>query len=379
MLAPQDPPTNATTPGSSSDALIHSPSISRAPQDPDYQIDDSSRASALLASSPQYIDRYSVPSTHIVDSPYRTPSVRHPHAKSGEYSPSVNHPHAYSPSLASPRVSSSYIPPPSPPPSQSNAYPAPEGHRGKIEYPDADGTYNQHHQQFTYQDTYQQTYQQRYPEPTPHAYPEPTLVDTFGEKIDQASVVKPANGRRKKVIWIGIVVILVLIGAIVGLVVTMKNKNSGGEGNNGNYLNSGDSASRTPTTPRPTSTASRTSIPVGTSTSSTPVTVPNSSIPVIVPTAKPSSGTGGSSGGGGGGRVTAPPLPSLPAPGQCPFTFCGDYYNNCRYNVCSQDSEYQECINRCNGDEFCKMDCLTSTACQNTCDSNLDKCWSHCG
>ncbi|KAK3843867.1 MAG: hypothetical protein J3R72DRAFT_102462 [Linnemannia gamsii] len=381
MLAPQDSPI--------SDTLVHPRSISRAPQDPNYNIDDSSRASTLIVSSPQYIDGYSAPPSYTADSPYRTqsvrhpqtqsvehsPSVNHPQAQSVEYSPSVNHPHAYSPNLASPRVSLSYIPPPSPTPSQSNTYPVPEGHLGKIAYLTDEGAY--HHQQYQnifQEDPYQHSYQQPYPEPALHAFPEPALVDSFDEKIVPTSGTKPGNGRRKKIIWIGVFVILALIGVIVALVITMKNKDSGSNDNFGNNL--GNNTARTSSTLRPTTSATRTSIPVGTPTSSTPVTIPTSSLPVIIPIPQPSSGSGGSS--GGGGRVTAPPLPPLPTQGQCPFSFCGDYYRNCRFKVCNQDSEYQECMNKCGGEAFCGMDCLTSTSCQNTCESNTVKCDAHC-
>ncbi|KAG0272964.1 hypothetical protein BGZ95_011237, partial [Linnemannia exigua] len=255
MLAPQDSPISSNTPGSSSDALVLPHSISRAPQDPNHNIDNSSRASALMVSSPQYIDGYSDPATHTADSPYRTSSVRHPHAQSVEKSPSVNHPHAYSPTLASPRVSLNYIPPPSPTPSQSSAYPVPEGLYGKIAYPTDEGAYHQQQYQNIYQDPYQRSYQQPYPEPAFHAYPEPTLVDTCDEKIGQTSGTKPGNDRRKRIIWIGTVVILALIGAIVALVVTMKNKDSGSNAN----INSNLGNNTTTSTLRPTLSASRAS------------------------------------------------------------------------------------------------------------------------
>ncbi|KAF9146579.1 hypothetical protein BG015_011562 [Linnemannia schmuckeri] len=198
MLAPQDPPTSASTPGSSSDALMqsHSQSTSsiRAPQEANYQLDDNSRASTAVAASPQHItDGCAMPSIHTADSsPYRESSaVRNTHVQSTEYSSSVSHPQPYSSAL-----SSNYIPPPSPTPSQLHAYSVPEGHQE-----------NQHVYQDPYQQTYQQTYQQSYqhqpyPEPTLHAYPAPAIVDTVDEKVDQASsMAKPtSNGDRKKII-----------------------------------------------------------------------------------------------------------------------------------------------------------------------------------
>ncbi|KAF9117728.1 hypothetical protein BGW39_001855 [Mortierella sp. 14UC] len=335
MLAPADTPTNSTTPGDSSNALMSS----RSPQEANYQVDDLSRASENVASSPQYVnDGHSVPSTHTADSPYsRTPSMRHPHVEPSDYSPSVSHPQAYSPSvnqtqayspaLVSPSLASNYIPPPSPTHSHhSQAYPVPLAYNKA--YPTADGTYQQ--QQYAYQqDPYQQPYQQQpYPEPTLHSYPEPTLVDPVAEKVDQASTIsKPVNnGRRKKIIWIGSIVILILIGAIVGLVVAMKSKDSDNSNNNNssNNSSSGNSTLRTPTTP----TTSAKPPPLG---PSIPVTLPPvpatttiavSSIPVTVPTPGPSSGN----------RVKAPPLTNLPPKGDCPTFFCNYYIRDCREN-----------------------------------------------
>ncbi|KAK3835355.1 MAG: hypothetical protein JOS17DRAFT_736934 [Linnemannia elongata] len=377
MLAPVDTTinTSTSTPGSSSDALTDS--ISRAPQEANYQLDDASRASAMVAASPQHItDGSTVPSTYTADSPYGTPSTtRSPHVQASEYSPSVNHPQAYSPAL-----SSNYIPPPSPTPSQLNAYPAPEGQ----------------HQQNLYQDPYQQTYQQTYqnqqayqqqpyPEPTYHSYPEPALVDTVDEKFDQASsLTKPAsnNGRRKKIIWIGSIVILILIGAIVGIVVSKNKDSDNNSGNSSSNSNSGNGSSKPSTTPTPTSTSSArnpvSSVPVTVPStpvtiSSAPVTVSSapvtvSSAPVTVPT--PTSG-------GSGSAVNPKPIGPLPEKGQCPTFFCDDWKRDCQ-NECAQDGDYKACTGKCNGDFFCISDCKESNPCQKECWDTWTNCRTHC-
>ncbi|KAF9910715.1 hypothetical protein EC991_005700 [Linnemannia zychae] len=162
---------------------------------------------------------------------------------------------------------------------------------------------------------YQQAYQhQPYPEPVLHSYPEPTLVDPIDEKVGQASsITKPvSNGRRKKIIWIGSIVIVVLIGAIVGLVVAMKNKDADNNNNNNNGSNNSSSGSSTSQTLTPTTSARLP--PLG---PSIPVTLPpvpttTSSIPVTVPTPGPSND----------GGISAPPLENLPPKGEC-STFIG--------------------------------------------------------
>ncbi|OAQ23324.1 hypothetical protein K457DRAFT_1837397 [Linnemannia elongata AG-77] len=375
MLAPVDTPTNTntSTPGSSSDALINS--ISRAPQDANYQLDDDTRPNALVASSPQHItDGYAVPSSYIADSPYGTSStIRNPHVQATDYSPSVSHPQAYSPAL-----SSNYIPPPSPTSSQLNSYPVPEGQ------------YQQNMYHVPYQQTYQQPYQNLqpyqqtpYPEPTLHSYPEPALVDTVNEKLDQASsVTKPTNnnGRRKMVIWIGSIVILILIGAIIGIVVS-KNKDSDNNngGNSSSNSNSGNGSSKSSTTPTSTSTSSArnpvSSVPV--TVPSTPVTIPStpvtvSSAPVTVPT--PTSG-GGSSGGSG---TKTPIPPTLPPQYNCPTYFCDDWKKDCEKNVCAEDSDYKTCVDPCNGDFFCVAHCKSNSPCYEQCTSIWWDCRQHC-
>ncbi|KAK3835356.1 MAG: hypothetical protein JOS17DRAFT_800883 [Linnemannia elongata] len=338
MLAPLDPPTNGSTTPGSREALASS----RAPQEANYHIDDDSRASTMVATSPQHItEGYAVASSYTTDSPYRTPSTaRSPHVQPSEDSPSFRHPQAHSPAL-----SSSYIPPPSPTPSQSNAYPVPEGtYGGKIAYSSHDGVYQ--HQQNMYQNPYQQTYQQQpYPEPIVHSYPEPNSVDTVASLTKKPSSTgsttrSTKNGSRERFIWIGAIIILIIIGAIVAVVVSIKNNDSDKGGNSSDNSISGKGSSKTSTTPTRTATGSIPSI--STTVPSTPVTV--SFAPVTVPT--PTSG-------GSGSAVTPKPLPPFPENGPCPSNFCFDWYQDCRDNVCSQDGSYQTCANKCNGDFFC--------------------------
>ncbi|KAF8927604.1 hypothetical protein BGZ47_002056, partial [Haplosporangium gracile] len=370
MLALVDTPTNTNTPGSSSDALVQSqsqPTSSKAPQEANYQLDDDSRASALVASSPQHItDGYTAPSTYTTDSPYKIPSTaRSPHVQSTEYSPSASHPQAYSPAL-----SSNYIPPPSPTPSQFHVYPVPEAQYQQNMYQDPS--------QQTYQQTYQQAYQhQPYPEPTLHSYPESAPVDTVDEKIDQASfVTKPgSNSRRKKIIWIGSVVILILIGAIIGIVIS---KNKGSDNNGGNSSDnsiSGSSSSKPSTTPTPTTSRNPVSL-VPVTVSTTPATVPSTPVtisfaPVTIPT--PTSG-----GGSGGSGAINPSPPTLPPQYNCPTFFCDDWVRDCRKNTCGQDSDFKACTSKCNGEFFCMANCESNNPCQKQCTSIWSNCRSHC-
>ncbi|OAQ23326.1 hypothetical protein K457DRAFT_25190 [Linnemannia elongata AG-77] len=317
MLAPTS---NTTTPGNSSDALIHSQSIfsTRVPQETNYQIDDDSRASALVAASPQHItEDYAMSSTYTTDSPSRTPStLRSPHVQPFEDSPSFMHPPVYSPAL-----SSSYIPPPSPTPSQPNAYPLPEGTYSNNAFSSRDGTYQyqqryqqQQYQQNMYQGPYQRTYQQRpYPEPIVLSYPVPQLVDTptsateKSESSSTGSVTKSTNnGRRKMIIWIGSIIILTIIGAIIAVVVSgNKNSDHNNGGNGSSNSNSGNGSSKSSTKPTSTSTSSARN--------------PVSSVPVTVPTPTSS---------GGSGRITPIP-PTLPPQYNCPTFFCHDWSDDC--------------------------------------------------
>ncbi|KAF9550565.1 hypothetical protein EC957_000239 [Mortierella hygrophila] len=366
MLTPVDTlaNTNTSTPGSSTEALTNS--ISRAPQEANYQLDDDSRPNALVAPSPQHItDGYAVPSTYSADSPYRTPStIRNPHAQTTEYSPSVSHPQAYSPAL-----SSNYIPPPSPTPSQLNACPVPGGQ------------YQQNVHQDPYQQAYHQTYQnqqayqqQPYPEPTHHPYPDPVLVDTVDEKVNQlSSVIKPASnsGRRKKIIWIGSLVILILIGAIIGIVVSKNKDSDNNGGNSSSDSSSGNGSSNSSTTPTPTGTSSaRNPIP------SVPVTIPLtpvtiSSAPVTVPT--PSNG--GSSGGSG---TKTPTPPTFPPQYNCPTFFCDRWLKDCENNLCAQDSDFKACAARCNGEFSCTTQCEFQNPCYKKCNSIWWDCRVNC-
>ncbi|KAF9136510.1 hypothetical protein BGX30_011138 [Mortierella sp. GBA39] len=362
MLNPVDTPTNinTSTPGSSSDALISS---SRAPQEANYQLDDDSRPNALVAPSPQLItDGYAVPSTYTADSPYRTPStIRNPHGQTTEYSPSVGHPQAYSPAL-----SSNYIPPPSPTPSQVNVYPVPEGQYQQNVYHDP------------YQQTYHQTYQnqqayqqQPYPEPILHSYPDPVLVDTVDEKVNQvSSVTKPAssNGRRKKIIWIGGIVILILIGAIIGIVVSKNKDEDNNDGNSSSNSNSGNGSSNSSTgtsSARNPISSARVTIPL------TPVTI--SSAPVTVPTPTPTNG--GSSGGSG---TKTPTAPTFPPQYNCPTFFCDNWRKDCENNLCAQDSDFKACAGPCNGEFSCTTQCEFQNPCYKKCSSIWWDCRVNC-
>ncbi|KAF8927603.1 hypothetical protein BGZ47_002055 [Haplosporangium gracile] len=337
------------------------------------QIDDDSRVSAMAAASPQYIDENAVPSANYAGSPYRTPSViRSPHAQASENSPSVGHPQAYSPAL-----SSSYIPPPSLTTSQLNAYPVPERTYSKVAYSSPEGTYqHQHQQQYQhnmYQNPYQQTYQQAYLEPIVHTYPEPELVDTLTIAFEKpklsssGSVTKLTNsGRPKKIIWIGSIVILVLIGATIGIMISMKNKDS--DKNSDNSTSGGGSSKTLPFTPTPTTFSGIRSVPsVPVTVSLTPVTV--SSAPVTVST---------QTGGGSGSVVTLKPLPPSPEKGQCPTLFCDKWFWDCRDNVCSNDGDYEACTGKCNGDFIYESDCRCSNPCQKECSDTLSGCRAHC-
>ncbi|KAG0279967.1 hypothetical protein BGZ95_011711, partial [Linnemannia exigua] len=195
----------------------------------------------------------------------------HPHA----YTPPVNHPQALLPTTT---LDSSYVPPPSLELGHGNTYQVPNRYHGKMEYQQGDGTSDQHQQQYVYQQYLYQQQQQ-------HAYPDPELVDTTEEKANPSkSVTKPVatttNGRRKKIIWIGTLVILILTGAIVGLVIATKNKNS--DNNNDKGSTSGNGLPSTPS-----ATPTRTQV--------TPAIL--SRIPPTLVTAP----TAVSGGGGGGG------------------------------------------------------------------------------
>ncbi|KAG9064347.1 hypothetical protein KI688_003535 [Linnemannia hyalina] len=313
MLAPLDPPASgSTTPGCSREALTSS----GAAQGP------------ITAASPQYIDG-TIVTPHIgAESPYWTPTTpsRSPHVQSSGYSPSVSNLQAYSPTPAS-----SYVPPPSPTPSQRGAYPVPEGHyynNSAAIYPSStDGISRQYIYQ---QDPYQQSYlhhQQVYPEPVVRAYPNPALVDNPITPTTAMKPTKPAlvstkkpksTGRRKKIIWAMAIITIVLLAVVIYLVVSMKkNKDSS------------------------------------------------------------SSSSGGSS--TSGGRVQAPPIPPYPSEkGHCPTFFCHNYFFNTCEGECKKDSVYQTCKDGCKGEFFCINDCEKGETCFDDCTTNLGRCNSYC-
>jgi hypothetical protein len=246
MLASQDPNVNAND-----IPMTSRPQQSRSPQDTSYQ-GDNSGPSAVVAASAQNIDEQAILATHTADSSSRigtlsilhsqiqlsefsSPSTRsNPHA----YSPSLcSNPQAYSPAFTSPTTpASTYIPPPSPTPSQKYSYSPPEGHQY---YPQGDGASQQHQNLYRLQDPYQQITQQQqgYPEPIVHAYSEPALVDV-NDKADQTPFMTDptatslaASQRRIKFIWIGVVITVLALGVAIGLVFGLKDNKDSGSGN----------------------------------------------------------------------------------------------------------------------------------------------------
>ncbi|KAK3829722.1 MAG: hypothetical protein J3R72DRAFT_479083 [Linnemannia gamsii] len=227
MLISQDPLT-ATMPGSNNNI----DASRRAPQDTSDQVDDSSCSIYHEApASPQYTSGsghsvLSPSSPHtIIDSSHNASSTaRNPHFLPPESSQSARHPQVYSPTLVSASLASSFIPPP---PSS----PTPGYQRNAMNTINDNGTYQQHqhqqhqyqpqyhHQQNTYQDPNQ--YKEPYPEPIVHnTHPDPALVDPVNEKLTTIKPKPPANknGRRRKIIRIGAIVTVILIGVIIGLV-----------------------------------------------------------------------------------------------------------------------------------------------------------------
>lgn len=257
MLASQDPQTNAND-----IPMTSRPQQTRSSQDTNYQIDDNSRPSAVIAASPQYIDGYSTHATYTDDSSSScgTPlTLLHSQIQLSELSsPSVsNNPHAYSPSLLSnPQTyspaftspttpASTYISPPSSTPSQKYAYSSPERLQN---YPQGDGTSQQHqymhHHQDPYQDPYQHIYQQQqqqgYPEPVAHTYLEPALIDVNDKAHQSSLMIDPtatslaASQRRKKFIWIGVIITFLAFGVTLGLVFGLKDNNNNKDSGNSN-------------------------------------------------------------------------------------------------------------------------------------------------
>ncbi|KAG0279968.1 hypothetical protein BGZ95_011712 [Linnemannia exigua] len=92
------------------------------------------------------------------------------------------------------------------------------------------GNHSQH-----YPTPHQQPYQQQrlYSEPIIHAYPDPALVDTVDERPAKPEIKTPTSEpiynntrRQKKIIWIGIIITIILLGVVTGLVVAPKNKDN---------------------------------------------------------------------------------------------------------------------------------------------------------
>ncbi|KAG0215477.1 hypothetical protein BGX33_001150 [Mortierella sp. NVP41] len=275
-----------------------------------------------------------------------------------------------------------------------NAYPNDSAYQTTYQQQPIPNYYQQPYQEAPYtQAVYQKPYPQAHQETQypPQDYPEPELVDTV-EKVD----LKPTSqtGKRKRLYWIGGIVIVILVGAIIGLVVAM-NKDSG-SGNKSNNSTSGNGTG--PTTSLRSSTSSGFTRPTGPTTSNG--AIGPTGVPVVVPTTapppppqatttttttttstssseapqppKPSTGSGG-----GGNRVTAPPLPPLPPKDQCQFPFCSNYFWACR-KTCKEDGDFQSCVGRCNGEVPCEMDCERDNACLKQCNENDTICTNHC-
>ncbi|KAG9064350.1 hypothetical protein KI688_003538 [Linnemannia hyalina] len=269
-----------------------------------------------------------------------------------------------------------------------------------------------------YHDPYQQ--QQQYHQ----GYPEPELVDTI-EKVDHVfddndSTPEKNTGKRKRLYWIGGVVITILAGVLIGLVVSMKNKGSG----NNNGANSNNSASGNGAVPSGSRSSSMwsgsapTGVPVGTTLSNGVVVPPPTGTLVVVPASTTTSGTGQppvvnppvqttpppqsipppvettttttttttaepskpTSGGGGnyGPRVPTPPLPSLPAKGTCGPLWCSqNYYWWCMQDICVNDGDLKACKAGCT-DQFCPMACEHNNGCMQGCQTNYQKCEQNC-
>ena len=278
-------------------------------------------------------------------------------------------------------------------------------------------------EQQQYQDPYQH-YQQHHQQQGYQEYPEPDLVDTT-EKVDHIidddSIPEKNSGKRKRLYWIGGVVITILAGVLIGLIVSIKNKDSG----NNNGGSSNDSASGNGTRPSGSRSSSMwsgsapTGVPVGTTLSNGVVVPPPTGTPVVVPpptttpgpgqppvvnppvqptlppqpnpppeektttttattTAEPSKPT---SGGGGnyGPRVPAPPLPPLPPKGTCGPLWCSEnYFWRCMQDICPKDGDLKACKAGCT-DEFCPLVCEERNECMRGCSTNYQKCEEHCG
>lgn len=276
-----------------------------------------------------------------------------------------------------------------------------------------------------YQDPYLQQQQYHHQE-----YSEPDLVDTI-EKVDytndqDSSLEKnsTSTGKRKRLYWIGGVVIIILAGVLVGLLVSMKNKDSSNNNNSSNSNSSSGSgagatgsntsrSSPTWSTGGGGSVSNPTGTPAGTPTLSNvvgptggPVVVPplpttssgGEQPPVVNPppqtnpppttppeektttttttTTEPPKPTSG--GGDFGPRISTPPLPSLPPKGQCGILWCDqNYLWWCRDDICSKDGEMKACKAGCT-DQFCPLACESENACNQGCMGNYNTCENHC-
>ncbi|KAF8945140.1 hypothetical protein BGZ47_003181, partial [Haplosporangium gracile] len=378
----------------------------------------------ISARGPQETDSFTAPSTPFMNhaiSPPPVPPPKDPQDRSPTVSSSLVNPHTQSVDKGSSGswASSAFV---APPPTQSNYYaysnqsttvppPPPPGatiiepvasytFNGSAYIPDSTNQpylqqqqqpipnyYQQEQQRYqtgysqpVYQDPYQQhQHQQGYQEasslPYPQqqqyhhqGYPEPDLVDTT-EKVDNIDNVgstpekdSTSSGKRKRLYWIGDIVITILAGVLIGLLVGMKNKDPENNGNSSSRNSSsgnGTGPSR-PNTSRSSSTWSDSpliGVPVGTTLSNgvvvplpteTPVIGPppttitsGGQSPIVNPpvqptpapqtnpppeektttttttSAEPSKPTSGG-GENSGPRVPTPPLPSLPPKGNCP-------------------------------------------------------------
>ncbi|KAK3835364.1 MAG: hypothetical protein JOS17DRAFT_772713 [Linnemannia elongata] len=97
---------------------------------------------------------------------------------------------------------------------------------------------NPHTQPVEQEDPYQQQHQQQQYD---QKYPEPELVDTT-EKVDHNiddndSTPEKNSGKRKRLYWIACDVITIIAGVLIGLIVSMRNKDSANN-NSGSSNNS---------------------------------------------------------------------------------------------------------------------------------------------
>ncbi|KAF9146580.1 hypothetical protein BG015_011563 [Linnemannia schmuckeri] len=427
-----DPPTPTMSHGgnsSSSQISLITPSTPSSRGAPQNTIDhpDLFASPDVSAQGPQESDSFTAPSTpfmnHAISPP--VPPPKDPQDRSPAVSSSLVNSHTQ---LVDQESSGSWASSASvaPPPTQSNHYahsnqsttmpsPPPPGatiikpvssytFNGSAYIPDSTyqpylqqqqppilNYYQTDYSQSVYQDPYQQ-HQQGYQEasslPYPQQqqyhhqeYPELGLVNTT-EKLDNIDDVDSAtekgstsSDKQKRLYWIGGVVITILAGVLIGLLVSMKNEDSGNNSNSGSSNSSSEngrgpsgsvisrSASTWSDSP-PTGVPVRPTLlndvvvplPTGTPVIGPPPTTTTSGgqPPVVNPpvqptpheektttttsaeSSKPTSGGGGNS----GPRVPTPPLPSLPPKGNCPVLWCEqNYYWWCMNDICPKDGD----------------------------------------